>query len=226
MPTMPQQSPAIWTVEMWSYRTGKKLSTLAFPNEGKARYVTARGIRKFARCVPRAVLKRPDGSVDSVLVASSGAFVWVDAATYRRFEHSHQFCMPQEAPAADGRDVALSGIASAAACCGRDAPSPHNLETSMCQNDDRSIADGAPDNGPDLAAFVIAEMRHAAALKRGFVTRLATSQFFTFELDGDDLVFTDDLRARVEALLGEPCREVTYRGLEGETALVPASLAS
>ena len=67
-------------------------------------------------------------------------------------------------------------------------------------------------------------MRATALQNRGFVTRLATSDFFTFESCGDELVVDAGLRKAVETLLGEPCVEVVYPGYAAELALVPASL--
>ncbi|TJY57199.1 hypothetical protein E4T66_17470 [Sinimarinibacterium sp. CAU 1509] len=92
MPTSPPES--LWTVEMWSYRTRSKVSTMSFPTEGKARFVTERGIRKFARIVPRAVLINPQGEAVAVMTSMSGIYAWLEAATYRAFPASHQFCMP------------------------------------------------------------------------------------------------------------------------------------
>ncbi len=85
-----------WTVEMWSYKRMRLLSTLSFVSEERARYVTERGIRKFARHVPRAVLKDPDGIPKAVMTPAGGLYIWVEADVYRRFEASHQFCMPAE----------------------------------------------------------------------------------------------------------------------------------
>ena len=57
----------------------------------------------------------------------------------------------------------------------------------------------------------------------GGITRLITSTYFTFQVEGEELVFTEELRAQVEAKLGEPLVERVFAGLEGEVALVPAT---
>lgn len=63
----------------------------------------------------------------------------------------------------------------------------------------------------------------AAQKGAGGITRLISSTYFTFQVEGDELVFTEELRAQVEATLGEPLIERVFAGLEGEVALVPAS---
>jgi len=42
-------------------------------------------------------------------------------------------------------------------------------------------------------------------------------------LDGDDVLFTDDMRAKVEAEIGEKLVEAMLPGLEGQVTLVPES---
>ncbi len=66
----------------------------------------------------------------------------------------------------------------------------------------------------------------AAQQGAGGITRLATSTYFTFQVEGEELVFTKALRAQVEAKLGEPLVERVFAGLEGEVALVPATQAA
>lgn len=63
----------------------------------------------------------------------------------------------------------------------------------------------------------------AAQKGAGGITRLINSTYFTFPVEGEELVFTEKLRAQVEAKLGEPLVERVFAGLEGEVALVPAS---
>lgn len=63
----------------------------------------------------------------------------------------------------------------------------------------------------------------AAQKGAGGITRLISSTYFTFQVEGEELVFTKELRAHVEAKLGEPLVERVFAGLEGEVALVPAS---
>lgn len=63
----------------------------------------------------------------------------------------------------------------------------------------------------------------AAKKGAGGITRLVASTYFTFQVDGEELVFTEKLRAQVEAKLGESLVERVFAGLEGEVALVPAS---
>ena len=68
---------------------------------------------------------------------------------------------------------------------------------------------------------VVAEAVAAARQGAGGITKLATSEHFTF---GDDILFSDELRAKVEAELGEPLVEHVFEGNELETALVPKSM--
>lgn len=66
----------------------------------------------------------------------------------------------------------------------------------------------------------------AAQQGTGGITRLAVSTYFTFQVEGEELVFTEALRAQVEAKLGEPLVERAFAGFEGEVALVPATQAA
>lgn len=81
---------------------------------------------------------------------------------------------------------------------------------------------GLADASPELAAPLEALCRAAP----GGVAKLSTQRFYTFDVDGDDAVFTDDMRSRIESELGVKFIETVYPGYEGETALAfPASLA-
>lgn len=79
--------------------------------------------------------------------------------------------------------------------------------------------------GVDDHAAVVAAAVEAARQGAGGITRILTSAYFTFEFDGEDLVLSDELRAEVEAVLGESLVEAVFPGLEGEIALVPTSAA-
>lgn len=79
-------------------------------------------------------------------------------------------------------------------------------------------------NAPDDSALVNAAVE-AAKQGAGGITRIATSQFFTFSYEGEDVVLSDDLRAKVEAQIGEKLVEKVFPGLELEVALVPESSA-
>lgn len=57
------------------------------------------------------------------------------------------------------------------------------------------------------------------------MARLVTSKYFTFPYEGDEVIVTDEVRARVEAAIGEPLVEAVLEGLEGQVTLVPASKA-
>lgn len=71
----------------------------------------------------------------------------------------------------------------------------------------------------DLIDLAIAVAQKGA----GGITRLISSTYFTFQVEGEEVVFTEELRAKVEAKLGEPLVDRVFAGLEGEVALVPAS---
>lgn len=75
---------------------------------------------------------------------------------------------------------------------------------------------------PDDDAEVVAAAVEAARRGAGGITRLKTSQYFTFDFEGEDLILSDELRAKVEAELGVPLVEKVFPGFEGEVALVPA----
>lgn len=75
--------------------------------------------------------------------------------------------------------------------------------------------EGAPD---DVAAAI-------EAIKNHEVSRLVSSSLFVMPLEGEEIVFTDELRARVEAALGEPLVETVIPGLEAQITLVPQSKA-
>lgn len=57
------------------------------------------------------------------------------------------------------------------------------------------------------------------------MARLVTSKYFTFPHEGDEVIVNDEVRAQVEAAIGEPLVEATLPGLEGQVTLVPASKA-
>jgi len=55
------------------------------------------------------------------------------------------------------------------------------------------------------------------------ISRLRTSKHFTFEIEGDDALLSDELRAMVETELGEPLIEMVFAGFSGQVNLVPLS---
>jgi hypothetical protein len=61
------------------------------------------------------------------------------------------------------------------------------------------------------------------AVNQNRVAKLATSDYFTVDLEGDDVLFSDDMRAAVEASIGEPLVEAVLPGLEAQVTLVPES---
>lgn len=63
------------------------------------------------------------------------------------------------------------------------------------------------------------------AAKQNGIARVLTSDHFTMEFEGDDVLVNDELRAQIEAKLGEPLVEATVPGLEAQVTLVPASMA-
>lgn len=58
------------------------------------------------------------------------------------------------------------------------------------------------------------------------IARLLTHGYFTFELEGKDLLLTEELRAAVETKLGEPLVEIVLPNLAGQVNLLPASRAN
>lgn len=90
-----------------------------------------------------------------------------------------------------------------------------------------------PGTATDLAGGVLIKMKALARIDPsleiplaalcaedpGGVARIATQKYFTFDLAGDEAVFTNGMRKRIEEALGFELREVVYPGYEGETAL-------
>lgn len=64
-----------------------------------------------------------------------------------------------------------------------------------------------------------------AAAKSSGIAKIATADYFTMDFEGDDVLVNDELRAQIEAKLGEPLVEAVIPGLEGQVTLVPASMA-
>lgn len=75
-----------------------------------------------------------------------------------------------------------------------------------------------PDVDPD--SEVVAAAVEAAKRGAGGITKILTGQYFTFDFEGEDLILTDELRAKVETALGTKLVEKVFPGLEGEVALV------
>lgn len=82
---------------------------------------------------------------------------------------------------------------------------------------------GSPDDGGSDP--VVEEAVRLVREAKGGIAKLATSDYFTFEFEGDDMIFGDELRAQVEAALGEKVKEVTLPGLEGQVSIVPESFS-
>ena len=60
----------------------------------------------------------------------------------------------------------------------------------------------------------------------GGVRRLQDEMHFTYRCADEEVIFTDDLRIRVESAIGMPLEEVVYRRFASETALsIPESIA-
>lgn len=78
----------------------------------------------------------------------------------------------------------------------------------------------APQDDPLVLAMV-----DSARAADGLIARIATSDYFTFSYEGDEVVVGDELRAQVEAALGEPLVEATLPGLEAQVSLVAKSKA-
>ena len=82
-----------------------------------------------------------------------------------------------------------------------------------------------PGAGGDDADLVAAAL---AAVQSRELARLNVKgglPYFMFPVDGDEVILSDELRAKVEAQLGEPLVEAILAGLEGQTTLVPQSAA-
>ncbi len=79
------------------------------------------------------------------------------------------------------------------------------------------------DEGPTMIEHLVELVREA----KGGVAKAATSSYFTFDFNGEsDILFTDELRAQVEAALGEKVKAVVLTGLEGQESIVPESFAA
>lgn len=60
----------------------------------------------------------------------------------------------------------------------------------------------------------------------GGVRRLYGGMYFTYRCGSDEVVFTDELRTRVELAIGMPLEEVVYKRFALETALsIPTRIA-
>ena len=70
---------------------------------------------------------------------------------------------------------------------------------------------------------VVAEAVRLVREANGGIGKLVTSDYFTFDFEGDDMIFGDELRAKVESALGEKVKEVTLPGLDGQVSIVPES---
>jgi hypothetical protein len=57
------------------------------------------------------------------------------------------------------------------------------------------------------------------------IAKILTSDYFTFNVDGDEAILTDELRAQVEAALGKKLVEKVFPGFEGQVNLVPEEAA-
>ncbi len=69
---------------------------------------------------------------------------------------------------------------------------------------------------PTILEAALAAVRQG----KGGITRLLTSDYFTFRYCGEEVLLTQDLRSQLEERLGGPLQEKVFRGLEGEVALV------
>lgn len=78
------------------------------------------------------------------------------------------------------------------------------------------------DTGPSDFVLGAAAAVKAAA---GGVSKLNGSSHFTFAFEGEDAVFTDELRGKVEAVLNESVKEVVLPGLDGQVSVVPDSFS-
>lgn len=85
------------------------------------------------------------------------------------------------------------------------------------------LAQKPEDEGPTMIEHLVELVREA----KGGVAKIATSSYFTFDFNGEsDILFTDELRAQVEAALGEKVKEVVLPGLEGQVSIVPESYSA
>lgn len=82
-----------------------------------------------------------------------------------------------------------------------------------------TAAEPAQQDDSELIAIAVEAAKRGA----GGITRTATSKYFTFNVDGDEVVLTDELRAKVESALGVKLVEKVFPGFELEVALVGES---
>lgn len=93
-------------------------------------------------------------------------------------------------------------------------------DLTMSDADFAGAIDAAASTSTNAIEIAAAALVKAAA---GGVARLGTSKVFTFDYQGDDVVFTPELRAGVETILQERVKEVVLPGLEGQVSIVPES---
>lgn len=71
---------------------------------------------------------------------------------------------------------------------------------------------------PELVELAVAAARRGA----GGITRIATSDYFTFEVEGDEIILTESVRKAVEERLGARLVEHVFPQYLAEVALVPS----
>lgn len=85
-----------------------------------------------------------------------------------------------------------------------------------------AMAENTGDPDVDSGHDELIEAGVAAAKSNG-IAKLATSDYFTMEFEGDDVLVDDELRGKIEEALGEKLVEAMLPGLEGQVTLVPES---
>ena len=115
-----------------------------------------------------------------------------------------------ESTAADGKAIAEAVKAQAEVAAAEGDPAGGRPEP------------GAGGDDADLVAVALAAVQSRTLARLNIKGGLP---YFMFPVDGDEVILSDELRAKVEAQLGEPLVEAILPGLEGQTTLVPQSAA-
>jgi phosphoribosylformylglycinamidine (FGAM) synthase PurS component len=73
---------------------------------------------------------------------------------------------------------------------------------------------------------MVQEVIDAARKGAHGIARLRTEKYYTLNVDGEEVLLDDTLRAAAEAALGEPLVEKVFPGFAGQVNLVPRSMAA
>lgn len=121
----------------------------------------------------------------------------------------------------EGRNVAAADLVLIPITATREEAKA--LSAQAAERAEKSIRESYAVRMADEDDPVVEEAVRLVREAKGGIAKLATSFYFTFNFDGEDMIFDADLRAKVEAALGEKVKKVTLPGLEGQVSIVPES---